>query len=405
MVGLEAPRVVESIMAFPRAAVVVAVFLLSALVSAPLSAQSPTDLAGSWTLDHQLSQFPSELGFSAGFVAPFTPQAEGGRRGRGERRGGGGGIFNAPGVAPESAEDAQRVRFLTDEARMPYEHVTIAVTPAIITITPDRAPARAMQPGKRDEEVNLGPVTAITNTTWDEGGRLVIVYKAENERTVRYTYSVTPAPRQLIVDTEFIEGREVSDKVRRVYTPSKPGDSLTAPSTASVAGAPPAPASTPAASGGTVPAAPASAAEPLDQRPDAALKGLTRLGVVLEDLSPDAVKCGLKQDALQSAIEKHLTDAGLRVERNSDDDTYLYVNVNTVSASAGLCVSRYDVTLYSHTASKLSYSIAPVLLQVELLHRGGIAGGGPAAHADGVTKGVLEYVDQFSGRIRDANSR
>lgn len=388
-----------------RAAAVAAVVVLVAMLPAPLSAQTPMDLAGSWTLDHQASQFPTEIGFSAGFVAPFVPQADSGRRGRGGRRGGGGaGVPNAPLRVPETAEDAQRVRFLTDEARVPYEHLTIAVTPAIVTLTPDRGVARTIQPGKHDQEVNLGPVTAITNSTWEEGGRLVILYKAEDARTVRYTYSTTATPRQLVVDTEFIEGREVADKVKRVYRPATAADSSTASSTASLTGAAPPSPSRPAAPPGTVPAAPATTPQPLDERPDAALKGLTRVGVVLEDLSADAAKCGLKQDALESAIEKHLTDAGLHVERNLDDDTYVYVNVNTVSASPTLCVSRYDVTLYSHTASKLSYTLAPVLLQVELLHRGGIAGGGPAAHADGVMKGVLEYVDQFTSRIRTANT-
>jgi hypothetical protein len=91
------------------------------------------------------------------------------------------------------------------------------------------------------------------------------------------------------------------------------------------------------------------------------------------------------------------------VIRNSDDDTYLYVNINTASVSAGLCVSRYDAFLYTHTTAKLSYQGTPVLVQVSLLHKGGIAGGAPAAHADGVLRGVQEYVDQFATRIRAAN--
>ena len=123
----------------------------------------------------------------------------------------------------------------------------------------------------------------------------------------------------------------------------------------------------------------------------------------MEGISSDAAKCGLKEDALTAAVSKHLTDAGLRVVRDTDDDTYLYVNVNTATASAGLCVSRYDVTLYSHAAAPLAHTSAPVLLQVELLHRGGLAGGAPAQHADAVTKGVLEYVDQFATRIKSAN--
>jgi hypothetical protein len=140
----------------------------------------------------------------------------------------------------------------------------------------------------------------------------------------------------------------------------------------------------------------------IDQRPDAALKGLTKLGLVLEDLSGDAIACGLKQDTLETTVSKHLSDAGFRVVRHSDDDTYMYVNINTAKVSTGLCVSRYDVTIYSHAAAKLPHTESPVLLQVELLHKGGIAGGAPDAHANGVTKSLIEFVDQFSTRIRNA---
>jgi hypothetical protein len=150
--------------------------------------------------------------------------------------------------------------------------------------------------------------------------------------------------------------------------------------------------------------APAPPVAPLDQRPDASLRGLTRLGVVVEGVGPEAAKCGLKPEAVTTAVEKRVTDAGFRVVRNSDDDTYLYVNINTVTASAALCVSRYDVTLYSHVEGKLSYTPSPVLLRVELLHNGGLAGGGPAAHAEGVMKGLLDYVGQFASRIRNANN-
>ena len=51
-----------------------ALLTLCVLGGAPLSAQSPTDLAGTWTLNRQLSQFPQEVGFSASIpgVAPGT---------------------------------------------------------------------------------------------------------------------------------------------------------------------------------------------------------------------------------------------------------------------------------------------------------------------------------------------
>ena len=111
----------------------------------------------------------------------------------------------------------------------------------------------------------------------------------------------------------------------------------------------------------------------------------------------------MKQDTLEATVTKSLSDAGLRVRRNSDEDTYVYVDILTTSLPSGLCVSRYDVFLYSHTTATLSYQKAPALVQVSLLHKGGIAGGAPAAHAEGVVGGVKENVDEFASRIRAAS--
>ncbi len=79
------------------------------------------------------------------------------------------------------------------------------------------------------------------------------------------------------------------------------------------------------------------------------------------------------------------------------------VNVITGSVSPGSCVSRFDVTVYTHTTARLSYQPSPVLVQVSLLHRGGISGGASAGHAATVIKGVSDYVDEFIARIKAAN--
>ena len=139
------------------------------------------------------------------------------------------------------------------------------------------------------------------------------------------------------------------------------------------------------------------------QRPDAELKGLTALGLVVEDLSPQAAACGLRQDTIEAAVSKSLTDAGLKVRRNSDEDTYVYVNVITTSLSSELCVSRYDAFLYTHTTAKLSYQDTRVLVQVSLLRKGGIAGGAAGVHGDTVVRNVRQWVDEFAARIRNAN--
>jgi hypothetical protein len=91
------------------------------------------------------------------------------------------------------------------------------------------------------------------------------------------------------------------------------------------------------------------------------------------------------------------------VARNSDEDTYVYVHILGATASPGLCVSRYDVYLYTHTMATLSYQSAPVLVQVSLFSKGGMTGGPPATQAEGVLKGVRQYVDEIAGRIRDVN--
>jgi hypothetical protein len=361
-----------------RAAVSAALVLFSVLGGTPLSAQSPTDLSGSWTLNRQLSQLPQEVGFSASFLP--TEAAGGGDR-SGRR------------IQSDTQEGSTRIRFLTDEVRLPPERLTIEVTPAIVTITPDPGAARTVQPGLRDQQVKVGPVTAVTNTSWD-AGRLTIAYNAATSRLLRYTYSIGQNPGTLIVDVEFVEGNRIGDRVRRVYEKTAP-DSAPSTTTAAPRGAGPPPA--------TFPASSPAASSAIDQRPDAPLKGLTRLGIVVEGPGAEAAKCGLKQEALETAVTKRMTDAGFGIVRFSDDDTYLYVNINTVTASSALCVSRYDVTVYSHAAAPLEHTASPVLLQVELLHKGGLTGGSPAVHADAVLKSVLEYVDQFSTRIRDAN--
>jgi hypothetical protein len=226
---------------------------------------------------------------------------------------------------------------------------------------------------------------------------LVIVYTVEDGRQLRYTFSRTADPAQLIVDVKFLE-HGGGDEVRRVYEPA--GAASTAP--------PPAPAraSTAPAADGPLAARPSddrSAHQTFNQKPDAELKGLTALGVVVETLSSQATACGLNQETLETAASKALSDAGFKVLRNSDEDTYVYVDVITTKLPSGLCVSRYDASLFTHTTAKLTYQETPVLVQVSLLHQGSIAGGAPAAHAEGVLQGVKQYLDQFATRIRAAN--
>ena len=373
---------------------------------APVWAQDTSNFAGRWTLNRELSQFPREIGFGVDLVSAGSggdSTASGGRGRRGSS-GGGAGIFTA---ALESEDDSKRVEQLTAEVRNPSTHLTIVETPTGVTVTDDRGQSHMFRPNGKDDVLQLDGVP-VGVTAKREAGRLVVLYKVEQGRQLRYTYSRAASPPQLVVEVEFV-GRGGGDRVRCIYEPASATETLASATEA------PAPATTKPGAG--MPAANTSdsgergvaastdrlPAQTFNQRPDAELKGLTNLGIVVEDLSPQAAACGLNQGTLEAAVSKRLSDAGFRVLRSSDEDTYVYVNVNTTSLSTGLCVSRYDVFLYTHTTAKLSYQETPVLVQVSLLHKGGIAGGASAAHAEGVLRGVQEYVDQLSTRIRDAN--
>jgi hypothetical protein len=327
-------------------------------------------------------------------MSAATPDDESGAPGRSRRPNAAGNPFAG---RPESADDAMRVKTMTAEVRNPPSRITVDQTPTSVTITDDQGRARTFHPDGREESLRVGDVPVPTVARW-EAGQLVVVYNVEAGRQLRYTFSRSADPSQLVVDVKFVE-RGGGDSVRRIYQPASTTDEAPPPSPAAA----PAPASKPpsgsAANGGN----PAASRPPIAQGPDGDLKGLTTLGVVVEDLSTKPGACAVDRTAIESAVAKSLSDAGLTVRRNSDEDTYVYVAILTTSLPSGLCVSRYDAYVYSNTTATLSYQAAPVLVQVSLLHQGGLAGGSPAAHGGSVAQGVKQYVDQFAARIRAAN--
>lgn len=390
---------------FPLSAVLAAACMLGLLAPVSARGQESGNLTGRWVLNRSQSQVDKEVGFNPVWL-PAAPRSgdRGSRGGEGGGRGGRGSGSGEQGAFPvprESAEDAQRVQQLSAEARTPSAHLTIIDSRGTVTITDANDESRTLHTDGNDDSLRIQglPVTAVTAR---ESGRLVVRYKIEQGRELRYTYSRESAGPKLTIDVQFVEGGRVADTVRRVYDLIGPSDPFPAPAAtsktepAAAAGAPTAP---PA---GSVPASNAPP-EPFNQQPDAELKGLTRLRVVIEGLGAQAASCGLTDTALDAAVTGKLKSAGFTVPTNSDEDSYVYVNVITGSLSTGSCVSRFDVTVYTHTTARLSYTASPVLVQVSLLHRGGISAGAASAHAATVIKNVSEYVDEFIARIKAAN--
>ena len=367
-----------------------AICIVLTAVAGPASAQEASGLNGVWTFNRPASDLAKEIGFTPAWLS----QAGGGEPGtapgggRGRRGGGAGGGENRSGGAfqrpRDNYEDARRVQLLTSEARNPTARLMIVDTPEAVTITNELGQARTLHPNGREEAIQVEGVSVPVTAT-REPGQLVVVYHVEQDRDVRCTYARSPGAPQLIVDVQFLE-HGAGDKERLVYD-------------AGVATEPAAP----AAGAGSRPASGAPAPETFDERPGAELKGIKTLGILVEDLGASAVACGLNRDALEDALAKRLAGGGFDVRKNSDEDTYVYVNVITNTLPGGTCVSRYDTFLYTHATANLSYRDRPVLVQVSLMHRGGIGASAPAAHAAAVTRGLEGYVDLLMTQIRDAN--
>ena len=370
------------------------------------SAQTAS-LAGQWMLNREASQFPTGIGFTPDW---FTRASGGGSTGGsapsggGRGRRGGGSAGGGRGYIPsfESEDDTKRMRQMTADARNPSVHLTIAETADATTITDDSGEALTFYADGRHEELQIGglSVGAIAKRA---AGHLEVDYEVERDRILRYTYSRT-APNRISVDVQFVEHGKAGDHATRVYDMATGGDASPTTTTSSNG---PKPDAAPTAGASRS----AAASDPSEhtssgtfaQEPGAELKGVKRIGLVIDAAGPQAVACGLDQAALETALSKRLTDAGLSVRLNADEDTYVYVNVMTSHAPNDLCVSRYDVFLYTHTTAPLSYHATPVLVQVSLLHEGGLAGGPSATHPGAVQRGLEQYVDLFTTRISDAN--
>jgi len=369
--------------------------------SAWAAGQSASPLAGVWSLNRGLSEFPKEIGFNIPGAAAAAAAEDGagqGSRGSGGGRRGSGNSSRSSGSPffgrPESYDDSRRIQLLIADLRNPPQRLMIVDAPAAITITNELGQPRTLHPTGKEEAFEIQGVP-FTATTTREGDRVVVVYHVAQGRDVRYTLSAAANPPRLLVEAQLIDEGKAGDKLTRVYNsgaaPPEAPAQASAPAQAPPAGPPPAPGQ------------PASASGSFDQRPGAEFKGLKTVGILVEDFGQEAKACGLNQDSIQDALSRKLSAGGLTVRKNSDDDTYVYVNViTTITPNVG-CVSRYDAFLYTHATARLAYHEQPVLVQVSLIHRGGIGASTTTGHAAAVSRGLEGYIDIFLTQIRDAN--
>jgi hypothetical protein len=137
--------------------------------------------------------------------------------------------------------------------------------------------------------------------------------------------------------------------------------------------------------------------------PGSELRGLTTIGTVVEDPSPQGAACGLDQTKIKTSIARILADAGFKTQPYGDEESYVLISVVTSRLTDGTCVSRYDASLVSQADATFSHLKGLVSVPVQLLHEGGMTGGSPAAHASAVMAALTKSVSTFVSQIRAAS--
>src|ERR1700730_8459097 len=251
---------------------------LGGLLANPARAQNASPLAGVWALNRSLSELPPEIGFNPARMTTPTGDSQsagstGGGRGRRGSAGGGGAAAAPFSARPESYEGARRGQLLAAGRRNPPARLMVVDTPTAVTITNELGQSRTIHPDGKQESITVQGVS-FSVTSKRVADQLILVYRVDQAREGRYSYSSSATPARLIVDAQLLE-HGTGDKARRVYEPG--GGIETLP---------------PAGAAPTAAAPNSRAPETFDQRPGAELRGLTSLGILVETLSAQAVACG-----------------------------------------------------------------------------------------------------------------
>jgi hypothetical protein len=206
------------------AATAVAAGALCGATATVVRGASRPDLSGSWTLNHELSEFPREVGFdpdwhdsdTGGQTSTGRSGGGGGRGGRGGGAGGGGSSrVGSISTLYESEEDSRKIRELSHEVKEPSERLTITQTDAAVTIVDARGRSRTFHTGGKEDTLELDAGPLGVTAKW-ENAQLVIRGRVEKDRELRYRYSRDPGARQLGVEVQFADhGRGAL--IKRVY--------------------------------------------------------------------------------------------------------------------------------------------------------------------------------------------
>ena len=140
---------------------------------------------------------------------------------------------------PESADEARRLKQLTDEARQPPADLIIETSNGGIKFSDGRDFSRTFHPTGNEEVIDLGGVPVVAITRWE--GRTARSSSTRSKKAGRFATPtrVRRIPIDLTAEVQFID-RGKGDKVARVYERASAGTTSTSPGApAPSGGAPP----------------------------------------------------------------------------------------------------------------------------------------------------------------------
>jgi hypothetical protein len=205
--------------------------LLAAGAYSPVGAQTATshpDFTGAWKLNPELTQRPSERSMEGGNPPSShrgggsVPRGGGmGGGGRGPGGMGGGGFGGGGGGGSRSnPEEMAKVREAIRLAMLMPERLTVVHkdTQGFI-LTDGDGVSQTIVPDGKSTKSEVGALKVETRAKWEDA-TLVVERKFDGGIKVTDRYSVTEAPRQLVIASRIEGGRMSGDRARtmqRVY--------------------------------------------------------------------------------------------------------------------------------------------------------------------------------------------
>jgi hypothetical protein len=166
-----------------------------AVAPAATSVEGRPNFSGTWSLNRNLSDDPSQANFEA-----LRPQSPGGFGGGSGRRGGFGGSRpgNKDTAAASTPDERTRLQLLTGQLKGGSASLVISHHDPSFVVDDAQDHAQFFQTSGTPDEHQLGSVTVTSTTHW-EGSRLVTAYALSSRQNLVYTYTLLQKTNQLVI--------------------------------------------------------------------------------------------------------------------------------------------------------------------------------------------------------------